>query len=616
MILFALGMIVILGMMAIALDGSYGFVQNRRAQNATDFAAFAGAQELFNSSLCNGAGAAPSTTQMANIVTDIVNANSGSVGSSWQGQFLDNTGTKITGTGSTFTTSTNSGYPPPGSCGLIVNTTAAFTWPSFMAGIIGQSTVPGFASAAVGNLAKGNAVSIASLNKVGPHTILGGGTGKFVVSGDIFLNTKVQNQPWSQSANGYVYDDAIDAKVGSKLTVYGTVHSTNDTYPGPVGAWVGQSLWPLDWCFDGSGLTNDPTSPTAYVAGDPPPYPHNKPDCSVGGGGKVDLSYNQITPTLTPINDPLQGSGSPLDPFTNPIACPGAAQQTDPAIPGAGGTMKPGIYNNAVKITTAMTFGDCSALGGGEGAYPGIYRFMKGLWITPSAGAAVTGSNVVLTTKTAYPVAGNVPGGSSPSGVGNGAPCLPNPTNGQNGAESDYTAPSICSGTSSPTLYGATIGGGVYGTGDNFSVMIGGAATSTVNLTGPTTGAYAGTNSTPGVVLYQDHATPGNYGFDARTGDAAAITITGVVYDASLSSYGIGSPFYYWDPGNGIPAYPGGTLQTGYGAGWSTPAPSTGSVTITGTTVVDAFNTDGGTTITIIGKPYTVPGGGTLSLLG
>ena len=44
MILFALAMIVILGMMAIALDGSYGFVQNRRAQNATDFAAFAGAQ--------------------------------------------------------------------------------------------------------------------------------------------------------------------------------------------------------------------------------------------------------------------------------------------------------------------------------------------------------------------------------------------------------------------------------------------------------------------------------------------------------------------------------------------------------------------------------------------
>ena len=64
-------------------------------------------------------------------------------------------------------------------------------------------------------------------------------------------------------------------------------------------------------------------------------------------------------------------------------------------------------------------------------------------------------------------------------------------------------------------------------------------------------------------------------------------------------------------------AYAGGTLQTGYGAGWSTgPAQSTGSVTITGTTVVDDFNTDGATTITIIGKPYKIPGGGILSLIG
>jgi Flp pilus assembly protein TadG len=52
MVLFALAMIVILGMVAVALDGGYGFVQNRRAQNATDFAAFAGARELFGSSLC------------------------------------------------------------------------------------------------------------------------------------------------------------------------------------------------------------------------------------------------------------------------------------------------------------------------------------------------------------------------------------------------------------------------------------------------------------------------------------------------------------------------------------------------------------------------------------
>jgi hypothetical protein len=607
MILFALAMIFLLGMVAIALDGSFGFVQNRRAQNATDFAAFAGAQELNGSSLCTGSGAAPSTTRMANIVQDVITSNSSTVGSAWIGQFLDNAGSKITGTGGTFTSSSNSGYPPPGACGLSVNTTSAFVWPSYLAGVIGQPQLQGFASAAVGTGTTGNSVGIASLNKVGPHTILGGGSGKFVVSGDIFLNTNVQAQPWTASKNGWQYDDAIDAKVGSQLTIYGTVHSSNGTYNG-------QGLWPLDWCFGQNGPILNAAGTEPYGPGKPPAYPANKPACSVGA---VDLSYNHIDPTLVAVDDPLKAAGAPPNQFGTTINCPGLAMLTDPAIPGAGGTMKPGEYTTAVHITTKMTFGDCSALGGG--AYPGIYRFDKGLWIDPQSAVTVDGSNVVLTTKLGYPVAGNVPGGGSPfaaTGAGNGAPCLPNPTTGQLGAESDYSAASICSGTS-PTKYGATLASGVYGKGDNFSIMIGGVPGSTVNLTGPTTGLYAGLGNTPGVVLYQDPGTQANYGFNANSADGAAISITGVVYDASLPNYGSGVAAYYWDPGNGIPAFAGGTLQTGFGAGWSVgPAVSTGSVTITGTTVVDAFNTDGATTITIIGKPYRIPGGGALSLIG
>ena len=119
-------------------------------------------------------------------------------------------------------------------------------------------------------------------------------------------------------------------------------------------------------------------------------------------------------------------------------------------------------------------------------------------------------------------------------------------------------------------------------------------------------------------MLYQDPNTQANYGFDAQAGDGADITINGVVYNASLSNYGADAPLDYWDgTGGGIPFYAGGTLQAGFGAGWSPgPTASTGSVTLTGTAIVDDFNTDGGTQITILGKPYSLPGDSTLSLIG
>jgi hypothetical protein len=124
------------------------------------------------------------------------------------------------------------------------------------------------------------------------------------------------------------------------------------------------------------------------------------------------------------------------------------------------------------------------------------------------------------------------------------------------------------------------------------------------------------------LVLYQDPNTQANYGFNAEAGDAATISINGVVYNASLTDYGQSSatPQDYWDGiGGGIPFYAGGTLQAGYGTGWSgtgAPAESAGSVTLTGTAIVDDFNTDGATNITIFGEPYTIPGTTNLSLIG
>jgi hypothetical protein len=131
-----------------------------------------------------------------------------------------------------------------------------------------------------------------------------------------------------------------------------------------------------------------------------------------------------------------------------------------------------------------------------------------------------------------------------------------------------------------------------------------------VTLTGATSGAYGGGDGTPGIVLYQDPNTQANDGFDAEAGDAATIAITGVVYNASLTDDGAEAPLDYWDGvGGGVPFYAGGTLQAGYGTGWSDgPAESAGSVTVTGTAVVDDFDTDGTTAMTLLGRPYTLPG--------
>jgi hypothetical protein len=626
MIIIAISAVALVGMLAIVIDLSFGFLQNRRAQNGSDFAAFAAAQQLSGSLVCNGPGATPNMQQLVAIVQHVINDNTTAVGASWSAQFIDGSGHYISN--STFTpASSNAGtYPPPGACGVAVN--GVPVWKPFFAGVFGVTQLNGYATGAVSNSTTGQPVGIVSLNKVGPHAVLGGGSGTFIVVGDMVVNTDVANQPWTQVANNKAYDDAVDAKVGSNLWVYGTVHTNPNTYNG-------NKMWPLDWCFDGSAPAgegtnggSDPTYQGPPPANHPPTY---SPTCS--GGGGVTFAYNHIDTSAAngiPLSDPLAAAGAPPSPFVSPATstdCPGLADQTYTTSPSSG-QLLPGIYTKPVKITGSAQFLDCSGYGNGEAAYPGVYVFQKGLWIDPlQSGNSVTGSNVVLATQAPYPVAGNVPGSGNvnfvASGAGNGAPCLPNGTKDSGGAAAvDGTAGSKCGGMS-PTNYGVVARNDSsynqdtnnYGSGNNFSVLIGGASGSTVTLTGPTTGGYAGAAATPGLILYQDAGTQANYGFDAESADAAAISITGVVYNASLSNYGANALQDYWDVG--IPFYGGGTLQTGYGSGWSNgPAVSTGSVTITGTCIVDNFNTDGASAITIYGQPYSLPGGSKLALVG
>ncbi len=459
-----------------------------------------------------------------------------------------------------------------------------------------------------------------ALNKVAPHEVLSGGTGRFVVAGDLFLNTDVPHQSWSTSAFGYEWDDALDAKTSSAVDVYGTIFGSSAL---GTGQYAGEPLWPLDACFESEGIQpGGPTGPTYPSTQDPTV----QMSCTENAGSST-VDYNALQNTWPQFSDPLQASGAPPSPVGSTVGCPGMAPQTfGPVtqVPGTTTELMPGTYTSPVDLTSDAVLNDC------PGGFPGIYNFDAGLAIDPQAGASVTGSDIVIATQSPYPMAGNVPGSLVngvfvPDGPGNGALCLPLSTmtsvssgNGTPMPEATSSAP--CGGTS-PTTYGVVAYSdqpvapdpSESGTGDNFSLVVGGAGS--VNLTGPTSGAYGGTNSTPGIVLYQDPDTQANFGFNAEAGDSATIQINGVVYNASLANYGAAAPLDYWDGvGGGVPFYAGGTLQAGYGTGWSNgPPQSAGSVTLNGTAVVDDFNTDGGTTLTILGRPYSWPAGTTVT---
>jgi hypothetical protein len=574
-------------------------------------------------------------------------------------------------------------------------------------------------------------LGVVALNEVGPHEVLSGGTGQFVVSGPIFLNTSVSSQPWSgssasvtgtvsvgtafgiditagsndtvdlvvdgtpdtltipagnyngstflsavQSAIGYdlnaaynyagdlvlsthdgtdtvsdlqvtggdalstlglsvmaapapgnVFDDAIDARADSTLDVYGTIDTTDGTVNG-------ESLWPLDTCFEPEGAIASGNAQT-LSSGNPPGV---QMSCA-GPNWSTSVDYNAIDNHFPQESDPLQGTGAPPNPVTSLSTdnCPGMSVQMNPTevISGSVTVLTPGVYTTPVDLTGNAVFEDCSGYsdtpannGQSEGAYAGIYVFEDGLAIDPAAGDSVTGSNVVLATQSPYPLPGNVPGSATTgaftaSGAGNGAPCLPPTTrtdlqSGGGTAAAETVQPgsgvSPCGGTS-PAEYGVVAyrdsslspDNSETGTGTNFSALVGGKGT--VNLTGPTTGVYGG-NGTDGIVFYQDPNTPANYGFDAEAGDSADITLNGVVYNASLPNYGVGGPLDYWDGvGGGVVFYQGGTLQTGFGTNWSDgPAESSGSVIINGPAVVDDFNTDGTTNMTIASGTYSPPG--------
>jgi hypothetical protein len=660
MILFALALILVLGMAAIAVDGGYGLVQFRRAQNAADFAAVSGTNQL--KGLCSGAGNAPSNQTVYNAIQDVVDVNASAVGGNWTGTYLDSSGNVIKDTSGNpiVVTNSSSTVPPTTACGVSVNVSPQ--WAPFLAQVLGYKSLSSTANAkSVVTPGQGNPIGIVALDEVSPHEILGGGTGTFQVYGTIFANSTVPYNPWGgQIFHGYDYVDVVDAKDNSNLILHGIMQT------------VGPN-WPLDWCFgqsspadqynatdrDSDGDNDSDPSTDTDSGSDTNADPYNNATCTAG---PVTLKYNHININNTQINDPLLpngGIGGVSDPFASTTLgnCPPATSPpTFNALPAPvliGGVstyvLQPGDYTNTVIVPSNanVQFADCSgsydATSSNTAQYPGVFRFEKGLDLQPAAGFTVLGNNVMIATGDPLPVAGNVPGSVSggtftASGTGNGAPCFPTGVNRQaNDAETDANSPK-CGGTDtlpSGPYYGvrtwnqtnySTQQASLYGTGTNFSLILGGQGT--ITLTSPGTGPYRD------VMLFQKRGDYANLGLNAEPNDSATITLSGLVYDTSIPCYGFpgtsataqnpfsgtctsaatykaavpNNPFSFWDLGTTF--HNGGTLQTGVGIGTGYPNPSTGSVTINGTCLVGDFNTDGNTTITIDGRTnkYALPG--------
>jgi hypothetical protein len=602
MIIFAFALIVLLGMMAIALDGGYGLVQARRVQNAADFASVAGTAAL--KALCEQGASPPTDQRVHAVIQDVIDQNAASVGSGWTADYLDQAGTDR---GAAISTSATT-YPPPYACGVTVQLNSS--WTPYIAQVLGFNTLNTKASAkALNGVQPGKNVGIVALDKVGPHSILGNGHGDFNVHGDIFANSSVPNNPWtSTQAGGFAYTDVIDAKSNSNLSVYGNLISVTGM--------------PFDWCFGGSVPANGAKPPTWNETTQ---GPWNAPPCSVGN---VKLAYEHYVVNQAQINDPVGAAVTDPIATTNVALCPGQASApvyTTLAQATLNGALQPGVYNFPVKLTASTDLADCSGyLDPSASGYPGVFRFMQGLDINtapaspgpPAVPAAtVQGYNILIATGSPYPMAGNVPGTVSNTGVftqtvtnnvpvyGNGAPCFPSGS-----PDVDGTSPrcaganSSLKGVVSKNQHSPYNPDGYWGTGTNFSLIVGGAGT--VTLTAPSYGMYNGMS------FFQARGTPGNYGFDAEAGDSAAITVNGTVYNNSVANYGSGYPQEFWDVGTVY--YPGGIVQTGMGTGTSQTA-SSGSVTINGTCIVDDFVTDGNSTITVNGAPYTLPGLSSLS---
>ncbi len=326
----------------LAVDGGYGFLQWRQAQNAADLGSEAAVQAL--EPACFGTGSV-ANAQVTAAVADVVASDAPLGAGHWQGAYLDQAGSPIAGGPALPTTS---GYPPSGACGLSVTVTP--TWTLFVMQLIGFTSLSATAKAGavVGNNpndAPANpSAGIVALASSGMHTIYGGGSGQFVVNGDILDESTGNPGP-----NGYA--DTVDNFQSSATIIHGEMQSVATN--------------PLDPCFYPAGATE------ATCAR------HTSEYIEYDGG---------IVGGVPPAPDPLAYVAAPP---SSAAACAPATSPTVFNTSPSSGTLTPGVYTSQVTLTGDATLADC-------GGQPGLYIFEGGLAVCPGAGQTVTATDVTL----------------------------------------------------------------------------------------------------------------------------------------------------------------------------------------------------------------------------
>lgn len=380
LVLTTLLVLVLLLFAGVAVDAGYGFVQMRRAQNAADFAATAATQSIM--SVCS-ARASVSNTQVSAVIEALVSANAPAAAGAWQAYYLDAQGRQMTGA----TLPAAAGQVPVGACGVKV--VARPSWRPFFAQLIGLKTLSTWATAAahVGDnpaaTAVGHWTGIVALAPSGGHTILGGGSGQFVVNGNI-----MDNSVGKAGTDGYA--DTVDNFENSSTIINGRMDAV--------------ALNPLDSCFYPAGLT--------FAT------------CAAHTSGSITYTGG-IHGGLAPVKDPLAYVPTPT---AQDAACPPSDHPVINPMP-VSGAYYPGVYTSPVVIAGNATLADC-------GGSPGVYIFEAGVAICPGLGETVTGTDVMLYSTFGGPVstsgcatssggdtgpAPHGPGSSCPGGPGGGA---------------------------------------------------------------------------------------------------------------------------------------------------------------------------------------------------
>jgi Flp pilus assembly protein TadG len=127
LVLFTLSLVVLLLGAGLVVDGGYAFSQNRKAQNAADFAAMAGTR-IVGEALTGIPAGAGIAANVEDAVTSILAANNAQLVSA---QYVNKAGVTLGNV-------VGASVIPPGTNGVVVN--ASTTWRPFFLGVMGVNS--------------------------------------------------------------------------------------------------------------------------------------------------------------------------------------------------------------------------------------------------------------------------------------------------------------------------------------------------------------------------------------------------------------------------------------------------------------------------------------------